>query len=401
MLFTILLIALAIYYFWGFSPGRRIERQNGFWHAVGFIGTKKVLWFVDGDRGLLPYPMPFGFVKVKIRNAYTTFFRKNLPKKNGTGGEIIDDDPKPIPGTNEQIVLRSDLTDKLPKRNKQVLMIEVKFPKAALTFYFVLGAVFLFDKRRALKKYLNLREGIVTYTQREIEDAVGPGLTDKESKWYAEWLSKKGDEEHRTEIIGKNGEKIIQEKSFGLFLIEKLEAFRIDDVTSLTVPAKDENGNEIAMPLVTYLDTQKFNEHGFKIGELSLSLGYGKDAEALLNERRKQQILTEERTSAIKKESVKEIERLTLENNAKTEAAVIDTVWQKQKEVVNGIAQAQKEANGGYQAQVLSIGAGAQTNIADAIAGVMVGKTMDLKPKTKQTKGGTNEQTDTQEASES
>ncbi|MCC6198681.1 hypothetical protein IT401_00475 [Candidatus Nomurabacteria bacterium] len=332
------IIFLIAWYLTGFLPSRRINKQRNRLHSWG-IGSK-IYGFVDGDNGILPWTsLPYPFTKPLFRASWSQIMignKSDLPPTNSIGHTITYSEPRKIHGVRGYLIDVSDTTNKIRKNNKQVLDIDIQFPDSGLGFEITLGTVFIVTDPM---KYLDLEEGILTYSNREVKDVLNTYLIEKEADWRKTW------EALKAEQIDASVATLSQKQSFGIYVVSEMEKLRLGDMR-----------NEVEIegkPFEEYLDEEKFDQFGFKFGELSYELGYGEDVKALKEARQKQQKTIEEANTAVENEKLQDIRRTTQKNNATAQATADQTRWVVGKKIVDDVAAAQERVNAAYKANFL------------------------------------------------
>lgn len=374
MITIIILLFIPIWYLWGFSPKRRLDRRNNYWQAWG-IG-KWIIGFIDGDKGIIPWvSMPWPFGPIESPERWNQFETDGSRDKNSLGYEIKKGKELSIENISK-IIEYSDKSSYVRKLSRFIFIADINFPISGLGFTLVLPTIFkIFNP----KKRIPLGSNTLGYTQGEVGDSFDPWFVKEEQKWKEEY------------------DKLTNpDMSFGIYVFQKMEGFRIDDIEKNVFIQFDQvvsisnDGTELteskSLSFRKYLETQKLRKFGIKFGELSLQLGYKQSVIDLLKERSKMQEIAEQQNTANQNEKLRVIKRKTQVNDAQANADATSKEWIIQKEILQETALAQAIVNESWSPEVLVLG-NDQNNLLtqSMIGGFISGK------KTKK-QGGSDEQ---------
>lgn len=317
MTVLIILGVVIIYLIIGYIYGIRLKKA----HLYSFGWGNQILFFIDGDSWhfLGIFPCPWGFTKPLFNMSYRIVIDATtgkiadeiakLPNKNSCGQSITYSQPIQLTGVDEMhrwVVTATERTNNTRKRSIQGALIDINFPIAGLVFKGLLGAVVMIDDA---KKMLNIEGGLAQYVQNETTDAVSAYFTENEPKWEREW--------------NKTGKEL----SFGVFLIQKMEKFRIDDRRNkMKIPGTRTDWK-------TYLNEEKFKQFGVSYKEPSWTLGYGQDALNLIKERRQQQLNAEKEKTFATEEKMMTKKRVIWVNNSVAQSTVLQNTAGKLAEL--------------------------------------------------------------------
>lgn len=354
---TLVFGLIIAWYLYGFSEKRRINRRRNHYQAYGI--STWVIGYVDGDRGFFPWvSMPYPIKAIESPERWNQFITDPRPEKNSVGNTITYSAKEIELNNVDNVIEVSDKTSFIRKTSRFIFRADTNLPISGLSFVLVLPTIFkIFNPM----KRLPLGSNTLGYAQGEVGDAFDPWFTEKEIEWKREYdLLKDPD------------------ISFGVYVFQKMEKFRIDDLEKIIIKG--------GLNYREYLEEEKFRKYGFKFGELSLQLGYGKSVMDLLKSRADQQKISEEANNALKNEQLQKIKRKTQINDAKANATATEKEWRIQKEILKQTAGAQAKINSSWKQEVLVLGEGqGNTLVQSMTGGIIAGKTNNPK------KGGDNE----------
>lgn len=351
----------------GYMPWRRIDKERYRLHS---IALGKRIWWIDGDRGLPWACCPRGFSRPLINPSWRIYLVRptaEMKQENSIGNKISYSNPVKLTGTKHETVVVSDTTNKIRKKNGQTLLVTAKFPLSNLEFELGLLSVFLVFSGR---KWLKIEEGILVFSEGELEDAIGPWFRDQEVKWQREVTAKL-----KKSLEGKTDKEkeLLLHDSLAMRVISEMEGLRIDNINSIMIPTG--KGTQ-KLSFRDYLN-KKFKPYGFKLGELSLKVGSGPKVIELLAERSKQQIAIEKRNTKINDEKTKVVERITLVNDSIAKNAAATNEWPMRAKLLGKIIAGDIAVAAAFKGQVLM--KGDEKSLASQVAGPLIANLIEKK----------------------
>lgn len=269
MTYQIIPIVILLYILSGLFTKPLFGKKNE-WYAIALFN--KVLFVLNGNKILALIPMPWPFRRIKLKTQVREY---EQPGKTYTAA--VKDE---FPNQTRRIMTVTEMID-IPIKKQYPLKVTVMLSDSYYITIIFDATIIVFN----LKLLLPRIEDYIIYAEQEFGDVVKPWANQKQT----------------------------------IRTIRKVNIENVKTAICFTVDKKDYN-------LLEYLNEVKFIPNGFYIDEVSLDLGFSKEADEFFKLQRLKEDATAKKELAIENEKTRVIERETTE---KDDAVIADGLKKK------------------------------------------------------------------------